>query len=317
MDLSKPAKAKPADIVAALRTFEPEVAFASPVVWQNLSRHCLDNNIELLSIKTAITVGAPIPAYLHRRFRKILSEDAQIWTPYGATEGLPVSYIATDEILGETWDRTAKGHGTCVGHTAPGMEIAIIGITEDPIASWSDDLKLPVGEIGEVVIKGRQVSPEYKDVPGANEKAKIPDGGGVRHRMGDLGYIDEVGRLWFCGRKAHRLQTAHAMIPAVPVEGVFNEHPDVFRTALVGIGPTGSEIPVLCVEMEPGKSWSPEVEAALVALGADTDHADVVERFLHNASFPTDARHNSKIRREDLKLWAETRCSDLKKKAAA
>ncbi len=317
MDLSKPAKANPADIVAALQTYSPEVAFASPIVWQNLSRHCIDNNIELPSIETAITVGAPIPAYLHRRFRKILSEGAQIWTPYGATEGLPVSYIATDEILGETWDRTAKGHGTCVGLPAPGMELAVIEITEDPIPTWSDDLCLPTGQVGEVVIKGMQVSPEYKDVPGANEAAKIADGTTVRHRMGDLGYLDEQGRLWFCGRKAHRLQTAGGMVPAVPVEGVFNEHPDVFRTALVGIGPSGAEIPVLCVEMEPGKAWSADVEAAMVALAAGTEHAEVVQRFLHNPAFPTDARHNSKIRREDLKLWAEPRCADLAKKAAA
>jgi acyl-CoA synthetase (AMP-forming)/AMP-acid ligase II len=287
------------------------------VVWQNLSRYCLDNDVKLPSIQTVITVGAPIPAYLHRRFRKILSEGAQIWTPYGATEGLPVSYIATDEILTETWERTAKGHGTCVGHPAPGMEIAVIGITEDPIPTWSDDLRVPDGQVGEVVIKGMAVSPEYKDVPGANALAKITDGDTIRHRMGDLGYLDERGRLWFCGRKAHRLQTVGGMIAAVPIEGVFNEHPDVFRTALIGVGSTGNEIPVLCVEMEPGKSWSAEVEAALVALAAETHHADVVQRFLHHPSFPTDARHNSKIRREDLKPWAQARCTDLVGLAAA
>jgi len=317
MDLSKPATANPADIVAALKAHEPELAFASPIVWQNLSRHCLDRDLRLPSIETAITVGAPIPAYLHRRFRSILSPGAQMWTPYGATEGLPVSYIATDEILGETWDQTGKGFGTCVGHPAPGIAIEIVAITEEPIPEWFDDLALPDGEIGEIVISGRQVSPEYKDAPDANARAKIRDGDGFRHRMGDLGYRDAMGRLWFCGRKAHRLQTAKGMVAAVPVEGVFNEHPDVFRTALVGVGASGNETPVLCVEMEPGRSWSADVEAKLVRLAADTPYVDLIRRFLHHPSFPTDARHNSKIRREDLKRWAAARCTDLIDQAAA
>jgi len=316
MDLSKPATAKPADLVAAIQTFEPELTFASPIVWQNLSRYCLDREIELPSIATAITVGAPIPAYLHRRFRSILAPGAQMWTPYGATEGLPVSHIATDEILGETWSRTGQGFGTCVGHPAPGIDIDIIPITEDPIAEWSEDLRLPEGEIGEIVISGRQVSPEYKDAPEANTLAKIQDRDTIRHRMGDLGYLSE-GRLWFCGRKAHRLLTESGMVPAVPVEGVFNEHPQVFRTALVGVGAAGKEQPVLCVELEPECAWTPEVEEALVALASQTRFDDLVVRFLHHPSFPTDARHNSKIRREDLKQWATQQCPDLVAKAAA
>ena len=316
MNLSKPATADPKDILAAVSTFHPESAFASPIVWQNLSRHCVTEQVTIDSLKLAITVGAPIPAYLHRRFREILPAGCQIHTPYGATEGLPVSHIATDTILGTsevagTWDRTAAGHGTCVGSPAPGAELAIIGITEDPIPSWTDDLRVPRGEIGEVVVSGTQVSPEYKDAPQANQKSKIADGDRIRHRMGDLGYLDEQGRLWFCGRKAHRLETATGMVPAVPVEGVFNEHPDVFRTALVGVGRRGMEVPVLCVELEPGAHWSEDLLEELQQRARGTRWQDTVVRFLHHEAFPTDARHNSKIRREDLKQWATRQAGDL------
>jgi acyl-CoA synthetase (AMP-forming)/AMP-acid ligase II len=322
MNLAKPATADPRDILAAMHKYAPEAAFGSPVVWQNLSRHCVENGTRIDGLKLAITVGAPIPAYLHRRFRTILPEGAQIHTPYGATEGLPVSHIATDTILGTgatagTWDRTSKGHGTCVGMPAPGIDIQIIAITEEPIAQWSSDLCLPLHEVGEVVIKGDQVSPEYKDAPAANTQAKIADGEGFRHRMGDLGYFDEDGRLWFCGRKAHRLETAQGLIPAVAVEGVFNEHPEVFRTALVGVGARGRHIPVLCVEMEPGKPWSSATERALIALAAGTRWEGTVSRFLHHGAFPTDARHNSKIRREDLCIWAARKCGDLTTEVAA
>lgn len=316
MDLSRPATARPEHIAVTVRTFEPEVAFASPIVWQNLSRWALQEKATFPSLKTAITVGAPIPAYLLRRYEQILAPGARMATPYGATEGLPISFITSDEVLGETWALTARGHGTCVGRAAPGADIRIIPVTEDPIPTWSDDLRLPVGEIGEITVGGPQMSPEYKDAPEANALAKIREGDRVLHRMGDLGYLDEQGRLWFCGRKAHRLETASGMVPAVPVENVYNEHPDVFRTALVGVGPRGREIPVLCVEMEPGKSWSAEVEAALRKLEEDTRWEGVVQRFLPHGGFPTDARHNSKIRNEDLKLWAEKQCPDLLKEAA-
>jgi len=317
MDLSKPATAKPEDILAAIHAHDADVCFASPVVWQNVSRHALATQATLPSVRILLTVGAPIPAYLHRRFQQILSDGAQVWTPYGATEGLPISWIGTEEILGGTWDRTAAGHGTCVGRIAPLAEVAIVPVTDEPMADWSDVEPITEpGVVGEIVVKGPQVSPEYKDADEANRQAKIRDGDGFRHRMGDLGYLDAEGRLWFCGRKKHRLQTADGMLPAVPVEGVFNEHPDVFRTALVGIRDSGSEQPVLCVEMEPGKTWSPEVEAALVELAKGTPHEGVVQRFLHHTGFPVDPRHNSKIRREDLKVWAEAQCADLLRRAS-
>ncbi|MFT4624691.1 MAG: acyl-CoA synthetase (AMP-forming)/AMP-acid ligase II [Myxococcota bacterium] len=311
MDLSKPATAKPEDIVAAILANEPEAAFGSPIVWQNTTRYCIANDIRLPSLVTTMTVGAPIPAYLHHRFRKILAEGREVFTPYGATEGLPVSWIGTDEILADTWAKTAKGAGTCVGRIAPFVDVRIVSITDAPIPTWGDAVELTAGEVGEIVVCGPQISEEYKDAPEANRAAKIADGERQWHRMGDLGYRDEQGRLWFCGRKKHRLQTANGMVPAVPVEGVFNEHADVFRTALVGVGRSGSEVPVLCVELEPGAAWSQELEGALVALGVDTPYAGLVKRFLHNPAFPTDARHNSKIRREDLKPWAESKCADL------
>ncbi|MCO4744220.1 MAG: AMP-binding protein [Proteobacteria bacterium] len=307
MNLSKPATADPAKIVEAIQAYHPTLAFASPIVWINMVRHCQANDVKLPSFKKLITVGAPIPPDLHRRFRTLLSPGVEVFTPYGATEGLPVSLIGTNMILSETAAATGRGAGTCVGRPAPGMTIRVIGITEDPIATWSDDLTVADGVIGEVVIDGAVVSPEYKERPDATTAAKIAAEGRIMHRMGDLGYLDQGGRLWFCGRKAHRLETPNGMVPSVPVEGIYNEHPRVLRTALVGVGPRGHETPILAVELEKGERWTADLGDELAIMAVGTRWEGVVDKIVHHTGFPTDARHNSKIRREDLKVWAESK----------
>lgn len=303
-NLTKLATADPAKIVAAIQTNQCTGAFASPIVWAKVLRYAeSQGGLELHSLQRVMTTGAPIQADMHRRMREVLREGVQLHTPYGATECLTVSHIASDEILGETWERTSKGWGTCVGRPYPDATLHIIAITDDPIPTWSDDLDLPVGEIGEIVAETMVASPEYKELPDATAAAKIHKGDAILHRMGDLGYLDEQGRLWFCGRKAHRLETADGVVPAVPVEGIFNEHPAVFRCALVGLGELGAERPVLLVELEQGHTWTTDLAGELEALASGTRWEGLVASFLPHPGFPVDARHNSKIRRGDLKAW--------------
>jgi acyl-coenzyme A synthetase/AMP-(fatty) acid ligase len=128
--------------------------------------------------------------------------------------------------------------------------------------------------------------------------------------MGDLGYRDARGRLWFCGRKAHRVVTADGTLFTIPCEAVFNTHPEVSRTALVGLGNAGAARPVLCVEP---KRWPlpkadrARIVAELKALGRQFDHTRGIDTFLFRKSFPVDIRHNAKIFREKLATWAARR----------
>jgi acyl-CoA synthetase (AMP-forming)/AMP-acid ligase II len=303
MDLSRPASADPADLVAAVERFAPDVAFASPVVWQKTSRHCVAHGIRLPSLATVLTVGAPIPPALHRRMRQVLSDRAQVFTPYGATEAMPISSIGTDEVLADTARETALGRGTCVGLPAPGATVRIVPVTDTPMTAWPGEL--PADTLGEIAVAGEQVSRAYAEEPEADAASKIPDGERLWHRMGDLGRIDARGRLWFCGRKAQRVVLADgAVLAADATEGVFDAHPDVFRTALVGLGPRGSQVPVLCVEMEPGKVFSAAVADELRALARGTEVEDRIVHVVQHPGLPTDARHNSKIRREEVAVWA-------------
>jgi acyl-coenzyme A synthetase/AMP-(fatty) acid ligase len=126
--------------------------------------------------------------------------------------------------------------------------------------------------------------------------------------MGDVGYFDGEGRLWFCGRKSHRVETADGPLYTEQVEPVFNTHPDVRRTALVGLGVLGEQQPVLCVELNAGVAageW-PRIERELRTLGQTQRHTARIVRFMRHAKFPVDIRHNAKIGREKLALWAAT-----------
>lgn len=309
MDLSKPATADPGDIAACFDAWQPDCAFASPIVWLHLANAVppLPGTPRFPSPRQVLTVGAAIPPWLHEKLRELLPPGTQVWTPYGATEGLPITAIGTDEILGETAAATLAGMGTCVGRLAPGASVRVVSVTDDAIPTWSSELALPPGAVGELVIGGLQVSPEYKDAPQANVASKIRDGDAVLHRTGDLGWIDERGRVWFCGRKAHRIETAAGLLGADAIEGVFNGAPGVFRTAAVGFGPRGSERVVLVVEMRPGHAFDAGVEGALRERARGTPVEPHLHRILPHPGLPTDARHNSKIRREDLHPWVAAR----------
>jgi acyl-CoA synthetase (AMP-forming)/AMP-acid ligase II len=240
-------------------------------------------------------------------------ESGQGFTPYGATEALPVANIGSREILGETRKLTEQGRGVCVGRPVAGVEVHVIPISDGPIPEWSDSLRLPAGEVGEFVVRGPVVTRRYYNRPEATALAKIrdPRTGDVLHRMGDVGYLDDRGRLWFCGRKSHRVVTPHGTLYTDMVEPIFNTVPGVLRTALVGVTRSGVTHPVLCVELSEGEEtfgrgqhWGWYAES-LAERAWDFPHTRSVETFLwHHGRFPVDVRHNSKIFREKLAVWA-------------
>jgi len=190
--------------------------------------------------------------------------------------------------------------------------LAVIRIDDGPIPLWSEDLRVKRGEIGELVVWGPNVSTEYFGMPEANDLAKIKSPEGIRHRMGDLGYRDEEGRVWFCGRKSQRVITPQGPLFTVACEGIFNEHPKVYRSALVGLGEPPQQRPVLCVELEDDEKrrdkGSPQLRKEILDLGAHHAQTKQIRTLLFHPSFPVDVRHNAKIFREKLARWARSRC---------
>lgn len=308
MDFSNPATVNPRNLVEPIRQFDITNMFGSPAVMQRLGRYGDDNDVTLPSLRRVISAGAPVPSETLKRVEQLLDAGAQIHTPYGATESLPVASIASGEILSETADKTDEGAGVCVGRPVDAVDVEVIEISDDPIEEWSEKRIVSPGEIGEFVVKGPQVTRRYYNRREATRSAKIADGDGVRHRMGDVGYVDDDGRLWFCGRKSHRvvLDDGTTMF-TICCEAVFNTHEKVFRTALVGPRHHGEVVPVLCVELEEqyrGAVREP-LRDELREIAKQYDHTRRIEHFLFHDAFPVDVRHNSKIFREELTSWAK------------
>ena len=313
MDFTRPADVDPVKIIAAIERFHITTMFGSPALINRVGRYGEAQGVKLPSLKRAISAGAPVPAVALERFTGMLSAGAQVFTPYGATEALPVCSIGSNEILAETRHATDRGHGVCIGKPVPGVALEIIAISDEPVARWSEALKLGPGEVGEIVVRGPQVTQSYFNRPASTALAKIadPEHGGFYHRMGDLGYRDEVGRIWFCGRKAHRVETRDGTLFTIPCEAIFNVHQDVFRTALVGVGAAGRQRPVLCVELEKGADTSDlgRIHRELIAIGAEHVISRGITTFLFHPAFPVDIRHNAKIFREQLATWAAEKLS--------
>jgi acyl-CoA synthetase (AMP-forming)/AMP-acid ligase II len=304
MNPSRPATVDPAKIVQAIRQCGVTNSFGSPVLWRRICDHCLQNGITLPNLRRVLSAGAPVPPAIMADFRKIAPQ-AAMHSPYGATEALPVSTISDREVLEFAAPLTLRGHGTCVGRPVPGVEVRIIAITDEPIASIAAARELPRGEIGEIIVRSPSATLTYDLLPEATAAAKIPDTPRAWHRMGDTGCLDADGYLWFCGRKAERVETATGPSFTDRCEPVFNQHPRVARSALIGLGPRGSQELALVVEPRPG-AWprSAAARAAfaaeLRALGLACETTRAIRRFFFHKHFPVDVRHNAKIHRLTL-----------------
>ena len=307
MDPTKPAQVDPAKFVHSLLKYNVSYSFGSPAIWRVVSRYCTDNKITLPSLSKVLMAGAPVPYDLLKSMVDILPSDGKVFTPYGATESLPVASIDYHEILSETMGLSRIGKGTCVGYSLPGIELRIVELSDDIIENIDNCSFLGANLIGEIIVRGGVVTKAYMNNAKETQLAKIQDGTGFWHRMGDVGYIDEIGRLWFCGRRAHRVVSGENTFYSVPCEAIVNEHPDIYRSALVAvITPGNTVIPVLIIE--PAHHFKGDENTLLKQAQALSEKSHVtnsIKHFLVHKSFPVDIRHNAKIFREKLSIWAQ------------
>ncbi len=310
MDPTRPADVDPPRLLDAIDQWQVNQAFGSPALWTTVGRYCVEHGRKVPTLTRALSAGAPVPPNVLQSMRAAMPKEGEMFTPYGATEALPVASIESRVVLEETAAKTRAGAGTCVGQRFPGIQWRVIAIEDGPIATLEQTRELTQGEIGELMVSGDVVTTQYVTRTDQNAYHKVKDGERIWHRMGDVGYLDEQDRFWYCGRKSHRVRTRSGPLFTEPCEAIFNTHPHVYRSALVGIGQPGQQQPVIIVEPWPEhrpriSTQLHELLTALKALGqANPITASIEHILIHPGRLPTDIRHNSKIFREQLAPWA-------------
>ncbi len=339
----RPAAVDAARLAAAIQAHQVNTMFASPAALARLARDGREKGLRLPGLQKVITAGAPAPPEVQEQFIEMLSPSANLFGIYGSTETLPVSLVNSREVLQETRDLSAQGAGVCIGRPTAGAQVQIVPISDEALSA-AEAQPLPVGVVGEIAVQGAAVTELYVEEGALNlapskpqigmlslskhglskhssskhslskhslsGQAKILTADGeILHRMGDLGYFDEQGRLWYCGRKSQRVATAAGTLFTEQVEGIFNAHPLVYRTALVGVEIAGEVQPVLWVERNPAGRGADQnrLRAELLELAKAHPMTHSIQHILFHPAFPTDIRHNSKIIREKLAEQAKKR----------
>ncbi len=298
LDPRRPATLDPVRIVQAIQQERVTNSFGSPTLWNLIVAHCRRTGTTLPTLRRVLCAGAPVPATLWREAPQVLTSGS-LHSPYGATEALPVATVASDEI-----DPTSVA-GACVGRPLPGVEVKIIRLRDTAVASMAEAVAVPRGDVGEIVVRGPMMTREYDALPEATAQAKIRDGDTWWHRMGDCGYLDADGRLWFAGRKVERVVTAEETLYTEPCEQVFRRHPRVGRCALIGVRDAAGCRPALVVEGTPvGAADAAAWVRELAGLARAHAHTRSIRRFYFRAALPVDVRHNAKIHRLTLARWA-------------
>ena len=307
MDPTRPADVNPELYLEAARDWKITQSFASPALWNRVVSFCKKNGRTIPALKRAISSGAPFPVALLPDFLSVIAPDGDVFTPYGATESLPVALIGAREILDETAAKTKLGRGVCVGRKFSRIEWRILPISDGPIPTMDAVVPCPPGEIGELAVAGPQITRRYVTRLEANALSKIAGADGkIWHRIGDVGWIDEKDRFWFCGRKAHRVVTSRGTFFSIPTESIFNQHPAVRRAALAGFpDPLAPEFRIPVIFIEPADPAASDAERAahlreLKQIASESFFMPIQHVVLLRGELPVDVRHNAKINREKL-----------------
>ncbi|NIJ05063.1 acyl-coenzyme A synthetase/AMP-(fatty) acid ligase/pimeloyl-ACP methyl ester carboxylesterase [Frigoribacterium faeni] len=308
MDVTSPRTLTARAVAAAAGAVDATVVFLSPAALTNVVATAdeLDaaGRRALAGVSTFLSAGAPVPATLLAAAGDLMPA-AVPHTPYGMTEGLLMTDVTLDGVREAADDPSADG--VCVGRPAPTVQVRVAPLDEAGRASgaFSD----APGVTGEIVVSAPHLKHGY-DRLWLTDRASVrgvEPGTGRWHRTGDVGHLDEQGRLWVEGRLPHVVTTASGPLTPVAAEQAVESLAGVARAAVVGVGPAGTQQVVVVAETAASVR---RAGLASAELSADVRRA-VLDAVGHRVAavlvvpqLPTDVRHNSKIDRARLAAWA-------------
>lgn len=314
MDVTKPSSLSAAALADAVKRIQATLVFASPAALVNIvaTRQALNGSqvAACANVRLGLSAGAPVRAALLNAARQLFV-NASFHTPYGMTEVLPVADISLNEL--QAIDALRKNNtrnpdvanttslaGVCVGYPVPGTSILIDPLDVGGVPMGAPDTQQ--GQLGEIVVQAPHLRHGYDRLWMTNHQASIPEG---MHRTGDIGELDEQGRLWVGGRLGHVIVTPQGPLAPVACEQNIETLEDINMAAVVGVGPVGTQCVVAVVQMSsdvhaPGSATLALLDRVRDKACALADIAAV----LVVSQLPVDRRHNSKVDRAAVALWA-------------
>ena len=302
-DVTRPGTLDHSALRDACTSVSATLVFASPSAWRNVVETAPAGDGRVLTeVRLVLSAGAPVPPETLRTVATIVA-DAEIHTPYGMTEILPVADIGLDGIDAAEQDPQARG--VCVGAPVGGAEVRIAELDFDALCGVPD--ALDEGRTGEILARAPWCSEGYPDLWATERHARPGDGW---HRTGDVGHLDDQGRLWVEGRSVHVIRTLDGVLTSVDLErrieraGIVGVVPG--RVAVVGVGPAPVQQVVVVLEAGPQIGDTPTELAPDALTETIRSTLDVqVAAVLVLDDLPVDIRHNSKIDRVQVAEWAD------------
>ncbi len=299
MDVTSPGTLTAAALADAVAAIRATVVFASPAALRNVvstAGTLTGSQREALAgVRLLMSAGAPVPARLLRDLRGVLTT-AEIHTPYGMTEVLPVTDISLQGI-----ESAGSGEGVCVGTPLPGVDVAVSRLSMSGAADAP--LVEGPGPTGEICVRAAHVKDHY-DALWGTQRLSTRDPGW--HRTGDVGHVDHRGRLWIEGRLEHVMTTPGGPVTPIGIEQRVEALDDVLGAAAVGVGPVGvQQVAVVVVTVNRPRPGRPPVVAPQAMTEAVRRVAGVeVAAVLVTPALPVDIRHASKVDRCRVAEWA-------------
>ena len=285
MDVTSPATLTAKALDDACRATQATMVFASPAALVNVLKTASSNVNSLHQVRLVMSAGAPVPIETLRHMQRLCPQ-AEMHTPYGMTEVLPVADLSLQQR-----EDVGEGSGVCVGRAVDGCNVKVVAI-DGGIS------ELPIGETGEIVVSAPWMSLGYNRLWLTQQNARFESDGFIWHRTGDVGHIDGDGNLWIEGRVVHMIHTADGSMTPVPIEVACEKISGVKRAAAVGIGDKGVQQLVMVLETDQAKE-DPAPDQLAARVREALAGLDVVAIW-ETKKLPVDIRHNSKIDRTAL-----------------
>ncbi|MFJ6155734.1 alpha/beta fold hydrolase [Pseudarthrobacter sp. NPDC092184] len=310
MDVTAPRTLTARALADAAAAINATVVFASPAALRNVlatqNRMGPAGRQALGRVELLLSAGAPVPEPLLAEMQRLVPR-ASLHTPYGMTEALPVTDISLEQIRTAAADAAAgnmagAGNGVCVGLPVHGARVAVIPLAADGTAPGNIPVTEP-GVTGEILVSAPHVKETYDRLWLTQRESSRTAGW---HRTGDVGHFDSAGRLWVEGRLAHVVTAPNTVVTPVGPEQAIERLDGVGLAAVTGVGPSGTQAVVAVVETVPRTRRAGPAAPQLAARVREAARAAgvSVSAVLVVPAQPTDIRHNAKIDRTRLSLWA-------------